>query len=89
MPVDAATGCEAMSTTPDGPFVVRTTAELVDVGAGVTVPEMDMLAFPEYDEPVWTVRVAPAAEAATGPRTRKAARRTVASVLSVFILITV
>jgi hypothetical protein len=54
----------------------------------VMVPEMVMSACPEYPfagELVAMVIVAPAALAANGPRTIKAARMTVAIVLIVFI----
>jgi hypothetical protein len=74
-----------MSTAPFGPLVVKMTLEGM-VGAGEMVPEMVMFAIPEYDEalvPMDMVDVA--ALAASGPRTRKAARRTVAIVLIVFI----
>jgi len=64
------------------------TAEEI-VGAGVMVPETLMVICPAY----WValverviVDVAP--KAAAGPRTRKAARMTVAIVLIVFISIT-
>jgi hypothetical protein len=82
------TGEEPMSTAPDVPTVVMMTLEAT-VGAGEMVPEMVMLAIPEYDaELVDRVIVDVAPKAATGPKTRKAARMTVAIVLIVFISIT-
>jgi hypothetical protein len=77
-----------VSTTPCGPFVVTTTADAELEGAGVTVPVTWIVACPVYvDAPVATVNVV-AAKATVGPRTKTAAIRTVAMVLSVFISIT-
>jgi len=78
------TGVEPMSTAPIGPFVVMTTLEAT-VGVGVTVPEMVMSACPEYVCELVVMVIADAPKAAKGPRTRKAARTTVAIVLIVFI----
>jgi len=77
-----------MSTAPEGPVVVMTMFEGI-VGAGVIVPEIVMFAVPVYEDAfVPIVIVAPAAEAATGPRTRNAAKMAVAIVVVVFISIT-
>jgi hypothetical protein len=89
VPVLAMTGASPVSTAPIGPVVVTTTAEPALDGAGVTVPETWIVAWPVYVcALVVTVTVSPAANAANGPRTKKAASRTVAMVLSVFISIT-
>jgi len=86
--VPVPTGTELMSTAPEVPTVVITTLEAI-VGAGEMVPEMVTLAIPEYAKAlVERVIVDVAPKAAAGPRTRKAARTTVAIVLIVFISIT-
>lgn len=80
------TGVEPMSTAPIEPLVVMMTFEAT-VGVGVIVPEMVMSACPEYPPGGTLVEmvIADAPKAAKGPRTRKAARMTVAIVLIVFI----
>jgi hypothetical protein len=86
---------EVSTTVPPGFLVVRTTAVLVrgTLSGGpvtVTVPAMLTLLTPENEVPfvVDTVTAA-AAKAAVGANTKKAARRTVARVGSVFISFTV
>jgi hypothetical protein len=66
-------------------LVVMMTAELEVVGAGVIVPVTCIVACPEYDDALVERVMDDAAKATVGPRTRTAASRTVASVLSVFI----
>jgi len=88
LPVLVETVAVPMSTAPEGPIVVNTTEEAM-VGAGEMVPEYVMVACPLKDSALAErviVDVAP--EAANGPRTMKAAKRTVAIVLIVFISIT-
>jgi hypothetical protein len=71
------------------PLVVRTTDEAT-VGAGVMVPVMVMACPVVYDVAlVERVIVDVAPKAASGPKTKKAARMTVANVLIVYISITV
>jgi radical SAM superfamily enzyme with C-terminal helix-hairpin-helix motif len=78
-----------VSTAPAGPLVVTTTAVVVLVGAGVTVPVTWMTAAPAYVfEFVATATVSPAANATVGPKTKATATRIAAMVLSVFISIT-